>query len=538
MAVLLYAVYFSQIKKSFFQNLGNPKACKMSIKDMLFQLSETRNENEDLKLECQQLQKQNTELIQQQTWFVNQITVLQQRDCKELRDQNTELIQQQKWFTEQLNLTQQQYGESFQNYLYCCSELAQAQDFIKSLVQNQAVRLVEPPQRKHCVETAFMMLEDVASHRLQTQFLEHLFKKQHSEMIQRAEVQRGRMESLGGQLKNQVAKEVKSHQATKKEMLVLINKIQCQQQEIEDAKQKHKSLKKQLEGAAQERQQKDAELEVLSGRITNQKKNIHELQQNAISMVEKLADANVYIKVAKNDMELATHLSNELSSKCVSMQEGHQVVIAKLKDVEAQLEVQKTNNVKLVQRAVEQQKTIRNLSKKVTLQFSVDKETTEQVISESYQDLQKFFEEKQSHSDHVLALVAYALTHLKYVLEKFHGELPDQGANDETWNRKEFLSQLINHLTRVFLIIPIPIMLKHVDRLSDLATQHGINIKILHMLYQYLPKTAEEAISCRQNVVMENFPEFSSFFVKDHVAQGESVCISVHGFMMLLGISK
>jgi chromosome segregation ATPase len=312
------------------------------------------------------------------------------------------------------------------------------------------------------------------------------------------------------------------------------NKVSQLQQTI-------KELKKALQESQAEIQMGRKHASALSEQVEDQQQTIRHLQDMTISLSEKLADADGFIKTAKCDVSLATDLSNGLSEKCIKLQEEHAQVVTSLKrellELNKQLESQKASNVKVVQRAVELQKKVNKLSK-VSVMFQVDQKTTEEVIRDSYTDLQKFLEEKALQMEHVLALVAYAIVHLKYVLERFVLEQFEQKEPMELPQLKEFLQQVVNHLTRIFLLVPLPIMLRNVDRLSELAASQCVSIKALHMIQFLLPKTIEEAQGSRQRVVLENFPQLSTFFTRDFVPQDETVSMSVHGFMMLLGISK
>ena len=101
-----------------------------------------------------------------------------------------------------------------------------------------------------------------------------------------------------------------------------------------------------------------------------------------------------------------------------------------------------------------------------------------------------------------------------------------------------FMNQVICQLTRIFLIIPIPIMTRNIDRLTELAAEQCISMKVLHLIQYVLPETAEEAQASRQRVILENFPQLSHFFTTERGTNDDTVCMSVNGFMMLIGMSK
>lgn len=498
---------------------------------MYFQITELRSENEDLKTQVEQL-------LNQQAWFANQITFLQKNESNRIDT----FLWHQHWLEEQLTLCQQHYGEAYNNWLLCCNELVEARDQL--LLHRDCKASVNP-------EWHLMLSEDLQSSKLQ--FEERLC--QESQMVTSTKESCTKLISATKEAlaveKEVSAKVTYKWKASVAAESTLQVKCQSQQAEIESLKKKLVAAKAQFQERETRFQQKNASLkviadekvQVLEEQVATQKDLIRQLQTNVVTMTEKLADANNYVKTAKNEVHLATDLSNGLSDKCLKLQLDHQEETAglskQLQVLQEQLEYQKQNNLKLIKRAVEQQKTIKKLSKKMTVQFNVDKETTEQVISESYQDLQKFIQEKQTQLDQTLALVAYALVHLKFVLEMYCERQSEQSAGEgSSSNAKEFFAQLINHVERVFLIIPIPVLLKNVDRLSDLASSHGISIKVLHFLQYQFPKSAEDAIASRQRAVLDNFPELSSFFLQGHDMQGSTVTMSARGFMMLMGMSK
>jgi hypothetical protein len=272
--------------------------------------------------------------------------------------------------------------------------------------------------------------------------------------------------------------------------------------------------------------------EAKEAQIKNQKDTIHRLQNNTITLTEKLAVNESLLKEANKEVGIATDLFNEMSIKCTRMKADHSNALRELNQTMISL---RATNTKMVQKAVEQAKIIKKLNSGVKLTFQVDKATTEEVMREGYNDLQKFVEKKALQMEHILALVAYALTHLKFVLERFVAERMDESKGSLAC---DFLNQVIVYLTRVFLIIPIPIMLRNIDRLTDIAAEQAISMKALHVIQYQLPQTVEDAQASRQRVILEHFPQLSEFFTRPSSTDEDTVCMSVHGFMMLIGISK
>lgn len=519
---------------------------------MYFQLTELRSENEDLKTQVEQL-------LNQQAWFANQITLLQNNESNRIDS----FLWHQQWLEEQLSICQQHYGESYNNWIYCCQQLVEARDQLAGFAGFQPVVSLSSAANP---EWSLMLEEDLQGLKLQTKLLlEKLAQESHEKAALAASAAKEASFKIISASKEAVdAERELAEKATSKWKVSVAAEaklqIKCQAQhaEIEALKKKLAAAKAQfclketqfqqretqfqqkIAGLAKDSQEK---IQVLEEQVATQKDLIRQLQTNVVTMTEKLADANNYVRTAKNEVHLATDLSNGLSDKCLKLQRDHQEETAglskQLEVLKEQLEYQKQNNLKLIKRAVDQQKTIKKLSKQVTVQFNVDKETTEQVISESYQDLQKFIQEKQTQLDQTLALVAYALVHMKFVLEMYCERQSEQSAGESSGSSvKEFFAQLISHVERVFLVIPVHVMLKNVDRLSDLASSHGISIKVLHFLQYQFPKSAEDAIASRQRAVLDNFPELSSFFLQGQDMQGSTVTMSARGFMMLMGMSK
>ena len=296
-------------------------------------------------------------------------------------------------------------------------------------------------------------------------------------------------------------------------------------QKAAETDQKHAAIHQKLKDCQEDLQTK-------ASHIKNQKETIHRLQSQNINITEKLAVTESMLREAKKEVGVATDLFNELSMKMSHIKGDHTKTVRELNQTINSL---RATNSKMVHKAVEQAKIIQKLNSKVHVTFQVDKETTEEVFREGYNDLQKFVEKKAMHMEHILALVAYGLTHLKYVIEKFVFErLAEHTASVSC----DFLNQVINQLTRIFLIIPIPVMTRNIDRLTDLAAEQCISMKALHMIQYALPETVEDAQASRQRVVLTNFPELNQFFTTERATNDETVCVSLSGFMLLLGISK
>lgn len=519
----------------------------MSIKDLYYQLTEARRENDDLKAAVEELQTQNGHLIRQQAWFSNQIL-----------------------------LAQEHYGECYNNLLHCCTQLTELQDKLQWHDPNQVVESspVKESSSSHAAELLAMMNEEVltrqnmtADLQLQLQMSTNTLQKVRAECHDTAQCKASVQTSIQAavQAAVQAAKENSKNEIAAA-MLTAREALQVEKNKLTNKThqfdQKLANLKKLLSAAQLEVKTKESELDLALEQVNNQKTRIHNLQNDLIHLSEKKADSdNNYARVL-SEVELATELSNGLSVKCAKLQHDHREQVNKLQkqltSITEQLEVQKESNAKIVKRAVEQQKLIKKLSasKAVSLSLQVDKETAEQAINEGYQDLKNTLIESQQQSEHTLALLAYGLTHTKYVLEKYHQEQEQflnqkcneddeskvqeqlQQSHQKLLDNKELFSQLINHITRLFIIIPVSVMLRSVDRLTDFAAKHLISLKALHMIRTYLPKTVEDAQACRQKVVYENYPGLRSFFTQDKIVMEECVCISVHGFMMLLGLSK
>ena len=391
-----------------------------------------------------------------------------------------------------------------------------------------------------------MLLADVESHQLDKQLRVQHSQRQDTKLrglAQQVQVQESQRETLVNQVRTlkQQFQDVNTELGqTKTQVQTLESQLlelsTCLEQASKDLQQKGNQLshaRKQLKEEQDKLKQKTKE-------SRNQQDTIHGLQNNLVKVTGQLADAESFVKTAKSDVALATDLSNGLSTKCLRLQEEHKTEVDKLTEkvdaLKQQLEGQRISNVKLVQRAVEQQKQIKKLSK-VSVVFQADPETTESVIKESYTDLQRFIEDKALHMERLVALLAYAIIHVKYVLERFVLEQFEEKTPDNILH-KEFLNQIVNHLTRVFMLVPVSIMTRNIDRLTDHAAAEKINIRSLHVIQYMLPITAEEARASRQRVVLENFPHLNKFFIEDHCTDNDSISMSVQGFMMLLGISK
>jgi hypothetical protein len=509
----------------------------MSIKDLYFQLSELRSENEDLKTQCEQF-------MAQQTWFTNQITTLQQNEANRIDT----FLWHQHWFQEQLTSYQQQYGECFNNYMFTCKELVEVKDELLQVKQGKQGKQGKQEEIKVPLECnpewALMLAEELESVKFMNRNLastNRALKATAIELETQAEVLQSQVCTLknsisllestlkkSGALQSTKEKEAERVQgrllACQNELGLLKQKSQKQtaqwQQKEGHMKKAIDLLKEELEGAHTEAQ--------------NQKETIHRLQNNIVTLTEEVATNKIHHSTVYQDMVLATELSTGLNNKCLKLEEEYLTLSHKLRALGQQLDNQKESNLKLVKRAVGQEKLIRKLSQGMTVQFQVDKETTEQVISESCHE---FFQEQQLKSDQTLALLAYALVHLKFVLETFHAQEEAQSAGDEKAGQGVFL-QLVHHLERLFIIIPFHILLKHIDTMSELAVKHGINIRILHFLKYMLPKTAEDAIAGRQRVVLENYSELSSFFEEKGQNVPRNVILPLQGFMLLVGMSK
>ena len=508
-----------------------------SVKDMLFQLTELKRDNDDLKEQNSLLVAQQSQMLQQHAWFSQQIN----------------------WCQKQLLDTQAQFGDCYHQYSLCSLELY-------NLKTSVAVPTVAQPCSVN-PEWNQMLAADIESHQLDRHYqveLKHTLFNQQQMLL--AEVESHRAETHSQTKK--VEDLLQSKRVLKEDVLLSNKKVSalgtqmlelsaCLQQSTKELQQRGNQLtqvKKQLKDEQDKLKNKNKE-------ARNQQETIHTLQNNLVQMTEQLAEAERFVKSAKNDVAIATNLSNGLSNKCLKLQEEqkaqreeqkaqrdelraqkeeHKAHIETLNGIvdglKQQLEGQRASTKKLVQRAVEQQKTINKLSK-VSVVFQADAETTESVIKESYTDLQKFIEEKALQMERIVALVAYAIVHLKYVLERFVTEQFEE-KTPENIMHKEFLNQIVNHLTRVFQLVPVPVMTRNIDRLEEFAALEKINIRSLHVIQYMLPVTMEDAKASRQRVVLENFPHLNKFFIDEHCTDGDTISMSVQGFMMLLGISK
>ena len=515
-----------------------------SVKDMLFQLTELKRDNDDLKEQNSLLVAQQSQMLQQHAWFSQQIN----------------------WFQKQLMDTQAQFGDCYQQFSLCSLELYHLKTSAASLstcsVAATKKLLKQEPLKQEPLEQSLsqvnqewnqMLAADVESHQmdrlLRIQEMQMLKVDLENHQVER-QLQQSTVLSLTEQ-KNELTQQKEALETksltSKKQALVLERQLlelsACLEQSTRELQQRGNQLtqvKKQLKEEQDKLKNKNKE-------ARNQQETIHTLQNNLVKITEQLAEAESFVKSAKSDVALATDLSNGLSNKCLKLQEEHKAQREEHKahietlngivdGLKQQLEGQRASTKKLVQRAVEQQKTINKLSK-VSVVFQADAETTESVIKESYTDLQKFIEEKALQMERIVALVAYAIVHLKYVLERFVTEQFEE-KTPENIMHKEFLNQIVNHLTRVFQLVPTPVMTRNIDRLEEFAALEKINIRSLHVIQYMLPLTIEDAKASRQRVVLENFPHLNKFFIDEHCTNNDSISMSVQGFMMLLGISK
>ena len=503
-----------------------------SVKDMLFQLTELKRDNDDLKEQNSLLVAQQSQMLQQHAWFSQQIN----------------------WFQKQLMDTQAQFGDCYQQFSLCSLELYHLKTSAASL-STCSVAATKELLKQEPLEQSLsqvnqewnqMLAADVESHQmdrlLRIQEMQMLKVDLENHQVER-QLQQSTVLSLTEQ-KNELTQQKEALETksltSKKQALVLERQLlelsACLEQSTRELQQRGNQLtqvKKQLKEEQDKLKNKNKE-------ARNQQETIHTLQNNLVKITEQLAEAESFVKSAKSDVALATDLSNGLSNKCLKLQEEHKAQIETLNGIvdglKQQLEGQRASTKKLVQRAVEQQKTINKLSK-VSVVFQADAETTESVIKESYTDLQKFIEEKALQMERIVALVAYAIVHLKYVLERFVTEQFEE-KTPENIMHKEFLNQIVNHLTRVFQLVPTPVMTRNIDRLEEFAALEKINIRSLHVIQYMLPLTIEDAKASRQRVVLENFPHLNKFFINEHCTDNDSISMSVQGFMMLLGISK
>lgn len=479
----------------------------MSIKDMFYQMSELRRENDDLK------------------------------------EQVEHFLVQQRWFMQQIDGVQKEYGACYQQLLGCSLELYNVKQELfllkhagqPSTCQQQVAVQVQP---SHFFEHLGMLQADLESHEHERHFKNPQSGEQLA-MLQ-AEVESFCMERQDATLSQKLVQQSKKQTETLlhhyKTQLDVTSELNAQFEEelksvkhkVTSEKQQVTTLRKKLKDA-----QEDAELKTLH--VGNQKDTIHRLQNNIIVLSEKLAVTEGMLRESKKEVGIATDLFNEMSVKCGQIKADHGKKLAEMNETVKSL---RACNSKMVHKAVEQAKIIKKLNSSVRVTFQVDKETTEEVMREGYSDLQKFIEKKALHMEHTLALVAYALTHLKFVIERFVYERFENAGTGSVSLACDFLNQVINQITRIFLIIPVPIMTRNIDRLTDLAAEHCVSMKALHMIQYVLPATAEEAQASRQRSVLNNHPELSDYFTAEHDTKEDTVTISLSGFMLLIGISK
>jgi hypothetical protein len=482
-----------------------------SVKDMMFHLTELRRENEDLK------------------------------------EQIDHHLAQQRWFMQQIDGLQQEYGACY--YHYSCSSLEmyelKKELFILKQKQGHAEHCDSKEEKKD-VDYQGMFQADLESHARERFESRQLTQEREAMLL--AEV-----ESAAYQKHQERQSEQQKELCRLKKADSLLNHHKAL---VGVLKQKNDELELELRtfklNSGQEKQQvatvrkklkecqEDVEQKV--SHIKNQKETIHRLQNNNIVITEKLAVTEGMLREAKREVGVATDLFNELSAKCGQIKADHNKTV---RDLNTTIHSLRATNSKMVHKAVEQAKVIQKMQRSVNVTFQVDKETTEEVMREGYSDLQKFVEQKALQMEHTLALVAYALTHLKFVIEKFAFErcnnaetARENAAPSVSGVPVEFLHQVINQITRIFLIVPVPVMARNVDRLTELAAKQCISMKALHMIQYILPQTVEEAQESRQRAVFNSLPELQEFFTTDKCAALETVCVSVNAFMTLIGISK
>ena len=483
----------------------------MTIKDMMFHLTELKRENDDLK------------------------------------EQIDHYLTQQRWFMQQIDGLQQEYGSCYYHYSLCSLELYNLKEQCNANVQN--VQNVQPTlqtqQAQHqdppvcptppvsCTPPICVAPPTEKNNPLQQEQLGML----------QADVESYCYERCQSLIDSKDFKQKQQLKQQKDETLLVHYKAQLslfsEKSEAFDAEVQNLKLKlsqEKLQGSVVQKklQALKEELDAKANHVKNQKDTIHRLQNNNIVLTEKLAVTEGLLREAKKEVGIATDLFNEMSSKTSQMQVSHTKTVKELNQTIVSL---RTTNTKMVHKAVEQAKIIQKLNSKVHVTFQVDKETTAEVIKEGYSDLQKFVEQKATQMEHILALVAYGLTHLKYVIERYVMErvTPSVGSVSVVC---DFFNQVINQITRIFLIIPVPVMTRNIDRLTELAAENCISMKALHMIQYALPETVEAAQASRQRVVLDNFPQLSEFFTTDRATNDDTVCMSVSGFMLLLGISK
>ena len=495
----------------------------ISIKDMLYQLNELRRENDDLK-------DQIDHHLAQQRWFMHQIDGLHQdygacynqlqNVCLELYNLKhpTSFIEPQQTkpinlpeHQAQLDMLQADLESHFQERL-----------FAKERIQAASLQV------EHARVQAELTKNQMDSARVQAEQFKNLVEQARVQAEQaRVQAEQARAQAEQARAQAEQARAQAKQTSLENEALLFNYKTQLEllSQKAAETDQKHAAIHQKLKDCQEDLQTK-------ASHIKNQKETIHRLQSQNINITEKLAVTESMLREAKKEVGVATDLFNELSMKMSHIKGDHTKTVRELNQTINSL---RATNSKMVHKAVEQAKIIQKLNSKVHVTFQVDKETTEEVFREGYNDLQKFVEKKAMHMEHILALVAYGLTHLKYVIEKFVFErLAEHTASVSC----DFLNQVINQLTRIFLIIPIPVMTRNIDRLTDLAAEQCISMKALHMIQYALPETVEDAQASRQRVVLTNFPELNQFFTTERATNDETVCVSLSGFMLLLGISK
>lgn len=476
-----------------------------SIKDMMFHMTELRRENDDLK------------------------------------EQIDHHLNQQKWFMDQIDGLQKEYGSCYYHYSLCSLELYELKqqqqwyEFQSQLTPKKPLQ--ESPQKPQQQEHLGMLEADVESLTWERQKAHQQKQKQaeHVAMLQ-ADAESYAVERYS--LKLQVVQQKHTNTLLnhyKTQLQVFVEKSEELQAEVQSFKNKVNQDKQQTTSVRKKLKESQEDVEMKNSHIKNQKDTIHRLQNNNIVMSEKLAVTEGMLREAKKEVGIATDLFNELSGKCTQMKNDQAKTTRELNQTINSL---RATNTKMVQKAVEQAKIIQKLNSKVHVTFQVDKETTAEVMREGYSDLQKFVEQKATQMEHVLALVAYALTHLKFVIERFVFERFEGSEGRSGSIACDFLNQVVNQLTRIFLIIPIPVMTRNIDRLTELAAEQCVSMKALHLIQYILPQTIEEAQASRQRAVLDNFPQLNEFFTTERATNDDTVCMSVNGFMMLIGISK
>ena len=475
----------------------------MTIKDMMFHLTELKRENDDL------------------------------------REQIDHHLTQQQWFMQQIDGLQQEYGSCYYHYSLCSLELYNLKEkmmthpmMTQSWHQDPAECSTPPPLLEEMApfenkEHLGMLEADVDSYcreRLEKQSVVQALVMTGKEQVKQQQETADKvfqLETLVVHYKAQLS--LLSEKTNQFEA-----EVQSMKTKLTQEKAQCSSVRKKLKEAQDEVGSKEVQ-------VKNQKDTIHRLQNNNIVLTEKLAVTEGMYREAKKEVGVATDLFNEMSSKTAQMQSNHSKTVRELNQTIHSL---RATNTKMVHKAVEQAKIIQKLNSSVRVMFQVDKETTAEVMREGYNDLQKFVEQKATQMEHILALVAYALTHLKCVIERYAFERFEGSESMGASVYCDFLNQIVNQITRIFLIIPVPVMARNIDRLTDLAAENCISMKALHMIQYALPESVEAAQASRQRVVLDKFPQLSEFFTTERATNDETVCLSVTGFMLLLGISK